>query len=159
MKSALEAQKTVDEQQAAQLQQQAVLFKQQAAQLEIQKEHLTQQAAEMHEKMAELEQAKVQLNTEREEMKQAAENQASQAAETIQPTPDATSESFESTPASSLAPPSHEIDSLNEKIEDLETQNSNFKEIIAELEQEIEIEKNNLLKERERTQSYETNQV
>jgi len=48
---------------------------------------------------------------------------------------------------------------LKSKIEDLENQNSNFKEIIQELEQEIEIEKNNLIQERKRTESSEMNQV
>ena len=57
------------------------------------------------------------------------------------------------------APPSGEIEALKNKIEDLESQNSNFKEIIQELEQEIEIEKNNLIEERKRTESSEMNQV
>ena len=48
---------------------------------------------------------------------------------------------------------------MKSKIEDLENQNSNFKEIIQELEQEIEIEKNNLIQERKRTESSEMNQV
>ena len=48
-----------------------------------------------------------------------------------------------------------EKEKLNKRITELEEENSNFKEIISELEAEIETEKNNLITERERTQSAE----
>ena len=48
-----------------------------------------------------------------------------------------------------------EKEQLNKRIVELEEENSNFKEIISELEAEIETEKNNVITERERTQSAE----
>ena len=48
-----------------------------------------------------------------------------------------------------------ELQNLRKRLEELRAENENFKEIIVELESELEIEKNNVIEERKRSQSQE----